>query len=54
MDKATALRRIKELRDAINDSSDTSATAKMWENAVCYHLDAAADVIEFPNSQAKN
>ncbi len=44
MSKHSALRLIKALRDAINDASDPT----LWENAVLYHLDAAADEIEFP------
>lgn len=44
MSKDSALRLIKALRDAINDTTSDDG----WANEVCYHLDHASDVIEFP------
>jgi hypothetical protein len=46
MSKQSALRLIKSLRDAVNDTAIETDLA--WINQVCFHLDAAADVLEFP------
>lgn len=48
MSRASALRLIKALRDAINDQIDDPNEALPWINDVCDNLDRAADVIEFP------
>lgn len=49
MHAANVLRLIKALRDAVNDEADTSAEDKTpYVNEVLFHLDAAADVLEFP------
>jgi hypothetical protein len=45
-EKEEALKKIKALRDEINDVPDPANTD--WTNEVCFYLDAAADVIEFP------
>lgn len=47
MTKEDALRKIKTLRDEINNTADTSAAAEGWENAVLEALDQASDLIEF-------
>lgn len=41
------LQLIKALRAAVND---TPTDPTLWANRVCFHLDAAADEIEFPKS----
>lgn len=48
MTKEDALRKIKGLRDQINDEADCSAEAEGWENPLCEALDKAADILEFP------
>jgi hypothetical protein len=54
MTRQQALREIKQLRDRINDVPDpTDEDGGPWVNDVCHHLDAAANVIEFPASDAE-
>lgn len=54
MTKIQALAEIKTLRDKINNFGEDALTnpdlpeSDSWFNQVCYHLDAASDVIEFP------
>jgi hypothetical protein len=48
MRKEQALTLIKTIRDLINDCCDDSQDKQHWVNDVCFHLDAASDVIEFP------
>jgi len=49
MTKAEALKAIKTLRNQINDVPDpTNEDGGSWVNDVVFHLDAAADIIEFP------
>jgi len=50
MSKDNALKLIKALRDAINDT----ISEDLWENAVCYHLDQAADTLEFPKQEGND
>lgn len=50
MNKKDALRLIKNLRDLINDTTDED-NSDLWVNNVCSHLDAAADIIEFPKKE---
>ncbi len=45
MTRADVLRHIKMLRDEINGDPDSTG----WVNKVLYHLDQAADVVEFPS-----
>ena len=58
MTKEQALSEIKTLRDKINNQGVDAATdaslpeADTWINSVCFHLDAAADAIEFPKKVA--
>lgn len=48
MHKNNVLKLIKTLRDVVNDEADPSADGDLQIiNQVCFHLDAAADVIEF-------
>lgn len=54
MTREDALKRIKALREEINDVPDpTDHDGGAWVNEVCHHLDAAADVIEFPRNPPK-
>lgn len=52
MTKDQALAEIKTLRDKINDVPDP--TEGNWRNEVCFHLDAASDVIEFPKQRQQS
>ena len=49
--KSEALAAIKTLRDVIND---TPGDPTDWANVVVFHLDAAADALEFPFPKNKN
>lgn len=51
MTKEQAMREIKTLRDRINNEAEETDVAP-WSNDVCYHLDLASDVIEFPKPKA--
>jgi len=54
MTKQNALKAIKILRDQINDVPDpTNEDGGPWVNDVCFHLDAASDIIEFPDLGVK-
>lgn len=52
MRSGNVLRLIKTLRDVINDEADPSVDGDLAVvNQVVFHLDAAADVIEFPKTK---
>lgn len=52
MRSGNVLKLIKALRDVINDEADASAKdTTPYVDRVLFHLDAAADVIEFPRKR---